>query len=161
MVEPVSEADAPEHLGRPLPALAGRDALRVQQRQFDVFECRCPGQQVEVLKDEAQVPIAELRALVLGHAGYLMSGEQVASARWPIETAEGVHERGLSRTGGSDEGHEFSALDGEGRLLQGVDLDFAQIVSFGDISEFDQRQQIALRRDCLPGLWNGVVVSRR
>ena len=65
VVEAVAEPDAGERLHAPGPARSSRRSAGVDQRQLDVAQRGQRGQQVELLEDEADAPVADLGELVL------------------------------------------------------------------------------------------------
>ena len=90
----------PHHLElalRPFPALATRD-VPVEQRHLDVGLGGDPRQQIELLEDEADAAVADLRQVVVAQARHVAAFQQVAARRRRVEAAEDRHERGLART---------------------------------------------------------------
>ena len=65
------QADRAQRLQRPLAALAA-GVVGVQQRQLDVLRRAGARQQVELLEDEPDLPVADLRQLVAVEAPTLM-----------------------------------------------------------------------------------------
>ena len=105
------------HLGQrghgPLLALAAAHA-GVDERQLHVLPGRHGGQEVELLEDEADAPVAHLGQLGLAHAGHVLTGQGVGAGRWRIEAAEDVHQGGLARSRWPDDGHVLALVDGAG-----------------------------------------------
>ena len=75
--------------------------IRVEQRQLDVFLGSHPGQQVETLKNEANLVVAHVSQLIGTHLADRFTIEQVAAAGGFIQAAENVHQRRFTRTGWS------------------------------------------------------------
>src|SRR6185503_2620759 len=132
VIQPVGETHQRKLLFRPRAALAGRDPLRVEQRQLDVLEGRGAGQEIEILKYEAEPLVANAGPLVAREAGDLVSRETVGAACRLVEAAERVHEGRLARAGRADKSHVFSRLDVEIGAAERFDLDLAQVVGFRD-----------------------------
>ena len=74
------EADRAQRGARALALLGGRDAA-VDERQLDVLERARARDEVEALEDEAELAVADRRALVGGEARDVAPGEAVAPAR--------------------------------------------------------------------------------
>src|SRR5688572_2258626 len=131
-----TQSHALQRLPRTLAALARGDS-RIDHREFDVCQSACPRDQVESLKDEADLLIARVRKLVLRHRGYVDAVQYVCSTTQAIETADDVHHGRLSRTGGSHDRDELSSVDFQRNSAQGVDLDFAGPVNLVNAPELD------------------------
>ena len=80
MVNALCHTDRRQRLLR---ALAARVPIYagVGERQFDVRECGCARDQVEALKDEADLAVAQVRQVVLVHVAHVDAVYQVAAAR--------------------------------------------------------------------------------
>ena len=104
--------------------------MRVQQRELDVLQSRRARKQVESLKHEANLTVADRRQLVVRKMRHIAAVEQIPAAGRLIQAAEDVHEGRLPRPRGSDDRHEFAAVNLErdatervhGRRLHGVRL---------------------------------------
>lgn len=73
-------------------ALLLRDAGVVHQRQFDVFHARGLGQKVVVLKDEADLAVAQDGTLRLRHRAHGHTIEEVVAAGGRVEAAQLIEE---------------------------------------------------------------------
>ena len=107
----LAEPDALEHLDREPLAAPELAAGRVEQRGHDVLERRAPGQQVELLEDEADVAAAP--AVALAGAEPLerdLVEEQPAAGRG-VEQPEQVEQRRLAAAGAADDAHVIADLD--------------------------------------------------
>jgi len=71
-------------------------ARSVEQRQLDVIEGCSSRQQVEALKHEADLPVADLGELIAREARDVPLLKEVPPASGPIEAAEDMHERRLA-----------------------------------------------------------------
>ncbi len=101
----------------PLPA---RHA-RVQERQLDVVEGTGAAEQVELLEDEADLPVANLREGVPGQFGNRLPVDDDAPAGGGVEAADHVHEGRLAGTGRPHHGQELPAFDAHRHVVQGAD----------------------------------------
>ncbi len=88
----------------------GRLFAAIEQRQFDILQRRGARQQVEALKDEAQVVAAQQGALVAVEAFDMDAAKQVVAGSRRVEAAEDVHRGGFAGTARPHDGDEF-ALD--------------------------------------------------
>ena len=74
----VGEADPLEELLDPLPPPAGRHSAE-EERQLDVLERGDLGEQVEVLKDESDSPVADVGQLIAREPRDVLPGQPVAA----------------------------------------------------------------------------------
>lgn len=130
------EADAFERL------LGARHALRrrnssVQGRQLDVFKRGRAREQVELLKDEADLAIANMSQFDLAQLGHVCAIEEIAAFGRAIQAAENIHQCGLARAGSAHDGDEFAAHDFQRDAAESVHLNLAEIVSLVDAIESD------------------------
>jgi hypothetical protein len=115
------------------------DAAGIEQRQLDVFQGGGAGEEVEVLKYEAEPLVANDSSFVARERGDFFAGQEIAAASRAVEAAEDVHEGRFAGAGGADKGDVLALVDGEGSFAEGFDLDLAQVVDFPDVVELDQR----------------------
>src|SRR5262249_29558194 len=94
-------------------------------------------QQVETLKDEADFAVAHIGPLFGRKRRNLLSVEPVLPRCGTVETAEEVHERGLTRAGSAHERNHLTALDVERYALQHRHIDFAEVIGFVNVPERD------------------------
>src|SRR5438105_10081927 len=113
MSEPVAESNLAEQFPGPFTALAKRQAPAVEQRQLDVLQRRGARQQIEALKDKADVAIANAGALVARHRHDFLARQFEAAGGGTVEAAERIHERRLARSGRAHQRHVLSLLDAE------------------------------------------------
>src|SRR5579862_1777960 len=64
--------------------------IAVQQRQLNVLDGACPGQQVELLKNETDIAVPYLGKLVTIQLSNADTIEQIGSGRRPVEASENV-----------------------------------------------------------------------
>ena len=111
--------------------------LAVQERQLDVLHRRSPRQQIETLKDESDLRVADDRTRIAIERGNIDAIENVRARGRPIEAAEDVHERRFSGPGGAHDGDELSLVDIEIDAGERVNLDLAHCVDLRQISNLD------------------------
>ena len=90
----------------------GRVEAAVAQRHVDVVEEVQIGNQVEALEDEAELLVAQARALVVVHAAHVDVVEPVFAAGELLEQARDVEEGRLARTRRTGDGDELALADG-------------------------------------------------
>ena len=71
----------------------------VNERQLDIGKRGHPGEKVKALENKADLLIAYIRQFTDTHLTDRNAIEQIISARWPVQTAEDVHQRRFARTG--------------------------------------------------------------
>ncbi len=136
MLEPVFEPDLADQivyelLVRRLPGQLGRQEdvlLGVQHRE-----------QIEELEDEADMPPAELRQIVVAEVRDLGAVDRYGARCGPIEAGEDVHERRLARARGAHDGGELALRNVERDAAQRVDGRVALAVAAGDVMCGDDR----------------------
>ena len=140
--------------------------LRVERGQFDIFQRGGAGKQVESLKDETDLAIADGRQFLLGQFRDGDTFQQVAAAGGLVQAAQNIHESGFAAAAGAHDGHELAALDANIDAAQRVHLGFAQIVVFVHVINLDEVRASRFRRAGSPRIvgWlplsEAVVVSR-
>ncbi len=138
MAEAVSHANAFERVLHFLLALAGARAA-IGKREFDVFVNGQVADQVEGLKDEANLAIANARALADGQLGDGLAVQLVIAFRRRIEQAENRQQRRLAAAGGASNRDIRSFLDLEMNLLERVRFHFIREEDFLHALHFDER----------------------
>src|SRR5690349_9308201 len=86
----------------------------VEQRKFYILRRASPRQQIELLENEANLPVPDFGELVALESADVYAVQQVASGAGLIQTAEDVHDRRLSGTGRSHDGDEAALFDVQG-----------------------------------------------
>src|SRR6266700_1120653 len=81
---------------------------RVDQRQLHIGECCHPRQQVEVLKDKTDLPIAHVSQFTGAHLAHRYAVEPVVAAGGTIQAAQDVHKRRFPRTRWPHNGYELA-----------------------------------------------------
>ncbi len=106
------ETDELEHLAHPHAPLRSRNAL-VMQRQLDVLVHVEIRDQMEALKDEADVTPAQVCELIDRAIGDVLAAEHVTTARRRIDEADDVEHRRLAAARRPHDCDELAALDRE------------------------------------------------
>ena len=150
---PVAHALLEPHLlqGRagalgPLPAIdAG-----VDERQLDIVDGVRPGQQVEGLEHEADLPVAERGQFGVTQRGNGSTVEQVVAPVRAVEAADDVHEGRLARPGRPHDGHVLAAANRHIHPLEGADHGVAHREAAGQRTGDDHAIGSGARqgRDC-------------
>ena len=137
VTRPVGKSHALERLhGLLVPFGAGKTA--VEKRQFDVFERRRSGEQIEALKDETEVIAAQHRELIPREPLHMYAVKEVLPGRRTVERPDDVHRRGLSRARRTHDRHEFAFVDAEVHALQGLESRGADAVPLVDVAKLNQ-----------------------
>jgi hypothetical protein len=120
--QPFAEADALENGARAL----HRGVLRFtphQQRHGDVFQRRELRQQVMELVDEAECAVAQLAARLLRQRVNVAAGDAHRPRGRAVQPAENLQQRGLARTGGTNDGDAFAGQHAEVDVLEHLEID--------------------------------------
>jgi hypothetical protein len=133
----MSHPDSFERLVDALAAFGGGHSA-IGERQFDVFIDRQITDQVEALKDEADLAIANAGAF--GEAEVLdrLAVEPVIAARRRVEQTEDRQQRGFAATRRPGDGNELTVFDFEVNARQCVRFDFIGIKDLRDAFEPEQ-----------------------
>src|SRR5215813_10662983 len=110
MVLATNQPDAGERRRRPRPLLRQRH-IAVVEGQLDVLERAGARDEVEVLKDEANLAVTKRGALIGAERRYVGIIQMVGPARRSVETAEDIHQGGLARAGSAHDGDQFAGLE--------------------------------------------------
>ena len=138
MQRAVGEPDRRDRLERARPALGAAHA-RVDQRQLDVPQHRRAGDQVEALEDQADLPVPDVRQLIVVEIADVDPVEQVPAVRRRVEAADQVHQRRLAAARAAHDRQVVAAVDPEIDVAEGVDGDLAQSVDLRDLRQHHQR----------------------
>ena len=133
----------------PVPPLPPGDA-GVHQGDLHVFQQVQPGQQIVLLKDEAQKLVAYLSQPVFVHPAHVLTAEEIGPLRGDIQTADDVHAGGLPRAGGAHDGGKLPGLNLKGDVVGGSDRAVPHGVVLAHILKGNQRHVRTLpvcRRD--------------
>ena len=92
MVPPVGKPDLVERVHRRVPP-GLLVVAAIEQGQLHIFQRRCAGEQVEALKDEAEIFSPQQGALIAVEIFDMDALEQERAGGWHVEAAENVHHR--------------------------------------------------------------------
>ena len=123
MLHAVAEADHVERGGY-LAAAFARTELGEEQRELDVFEGAENRDEIEGLKNKADVLVSPVGEIGFVEAGDVAVLHDALAARGAIYAGDDVQERGFSGTGRAHEGEEFTTLDHKVDGVEGGDVDF-------------------------------------
>ena len=110
-----------QQLPGPGGTLAGRDT-GVHHGQLHVLLGVGPGDEVEILKDEADLPVADGGELVVPGLAYHSAVQVVGSLRGPVQHADDVHQRALPGAGGAHDGQKLPLLDVQVDTVENLQL---------------------------------------
>jgi hypothetical protein len=105
----------------------------VAQRHVDVVEHVEVGNQVEALKNEADLLVADTRALVVGEAADIRAVELVGTAVEGFQQPRDVQEGRLAGAGGTGHCDELALVDFEAEVAQRVRLDQVRAIDLADV----------------------------
>jgi len=117
---------------------AGRNPA-VLQRKLHVLERR---RRESRLKPWKMNPMSRLRTMarpIVGSPADVEPAEAVAAARGPVEAAEDVHHRRLSRAARAHDGDELAGRDRNGHVTERAHEPRLGAVFFGDAGKLDER----------------------
>ena len=130
VLHPVAQPQATQQFGTPAPRFSLRVViLREPERQQDVFKRGHSRQEVEALKDETDIAVAQARKLLIVHAGHRLAEQAVLAEIRSVQTPEYVHQGRLARTRRPHHGYEVSALDLDIDVIERVHPRFADLES--------------------------------
>jgi hypothetical protein len=134
----VAEPDLAGDLLRATTALGGRDSC-IDEGELDVADDVELWQEVEGLKDEPDLPVANFGQTVLGGVTEVASTDFHAAGARGVQAAEQVHEGRLSAAARPDDRDELALLDAQVNPVERPEFLVAQTVDFADLFEFDER----------------------
>ena len=127
VTRPVEHAHLVQGLLHPNVPLVDGHAL-VDEGQLHVFRGVEGGDQVVALEDEADLLVSEMGLLLIGEAGDIGAVQVVFPVGGDVQQPQHVHEGGLARAGGADDGHELPPVDLEIEAVQSPDLVFLSLI---------------------------------
>jgi hypothetical protein len=126
----VAESDALQHARRRRAARPEVASAGVPERHHHVLQRGAPGEQVELLEDEADVAPAQPVEPRLAHAPHRLAAERDTALRGRVEHAHQVEEGGLARAAASDDRDVISRRDLEVDAAEDVE---ARVVGQDDV----------------------------
>src|ERR1700687_5951868 len=104
------------------------------------MECSGARDEVEALKDEADLAVAGRSQLLIVQTPDVHAVEQVTPGGGYVQTTDDVHERALAAAGAAHDGHVVAWLDDERDTAQSPDGHAAGVVHLGDAIKRDNRR---------------------
>ena len=83
----------------------------VGEREFDILEDVQLIYQVEALEDEADIALANLRALLFFEVANFFVAQVIVALGGVVEQAQDIQERGFAATRGAHDGDELAILN--------------------------------------------------
>ena len=112
----------------------------IRERQLDVLVDGEIADQVERLKDESDLPVANARALGRAQLAHRLAIEQVGAVCWRVQQAEDGKERRLATPRRAGDREVAAALHFEMDAGERVRLDLVRVVDLRDPVEAQQRR---------------------
>src|SRR5262249_27801811 len=137
MLRPMAHADPFERLGDSLLPFR-RPRAPIRQRQLDVLVHRQVANEVDALKDEADLAVANARALRGFEIRHRLVVERIRTIAGRVEQPQNRQQRRLPATGRPRDGDVLAFVNFEIDIVQGVCLDLVGEEDFPDALEFDQ-----------------------
>ena len=131
-LHPLLEPDELQQFGGPVADVVLL-LFPVERGHEDVFEHGGVRQEVEALKDEADVLVAQLRELVVVELHHVPAGEDETARGGDVQAAHEVHQRRFPGPGGPHDGREFALLDREVDPLEDLQILVPHVEALGDI----------------------------
>ena len=147
MIDPIAQADPLEERPRLCAALMLGEVLRpIEGRHHHVFERRHPRQEVEVLKDEADLSAPQPGSLRFAKMRDVVVIEPLPAGGRTIEEAQEVDECRFSRTRDTHQGDHLASRDRERDAPEHGHVDRPARVDFVNILQPDESLQSLDRR---------------
>src|SRR3954465_6333127 len=143
-----------QHLDRSFPPFSLVNP-GVEERQLDVLHRLRARQQVEVLEDEADVPVAHRGELARAHFGDRPAVEAVFAAAGAVQATDQVHEGGLAGPGRAHHRYELAFADAHADAVERPHLGVAHAVELHQAARLDQHQKKRGRARSPPARWEG------
>ena len=135
VVEPLGQTNPLQGCDRPLAPLLGRDA-GVDHRQDHVVEGAHLRQQVELLEDKAQLPVAQIGQGVIGEILHGRAIEVITAAGGAIEAPEDIHRRALARARGAHHRQILTPLHPQAEVVERNHGRIADAIDLADVAQF-------------------------
>ena len=117
--------------------VAGGEAVVQFQREGDVFAGGEGGDEIELLKDDADAAAAEEGELAFGHSGERFTGNFYEAGRRAVQGRAEVEQGGFAGTGGAHDGKKFAGGHGEINATERGNFAFSLAIVFGKTGDFD------------------------
>src|SRR4029453_5878604 len=111
----------------------------INQRQLRVLARRCAAQQIETLKHETELAIADLRELITIEPGNVCIIQEILTGTWPVEAAKDVHERRFACAARAHLSEEFAFVNFQRNAAHGGHFHFACVIDLMHVNELNER----------------------
>ena len=101
--------------------------------ELDVFLGAEDGDQVEGLEDKADVIVAPAGEVAFAHVGRLFVQDEQTAVGWLVHARDEVEKRAFAGAGGTHQGDELAARDGQIDGVEGEDFNLAAFEFFGEV----------------------------
>src|SRR5438067_7999706 len=88
---------------------------------------------IKILKNKTDFAIANVGESIPIESGNVRVVQEITTRRWPVETAENVHECRFAGTARAHERHEFSAPNIERNAAHGRDFHLTSAIDLMDV----------------------------
>jgi hypothetical protein len=116
------------------------------QRQGHVLEAGQAGEQIEELKDEADLVAADGSQLVIREAAQDLAVEGNAAGGRRVESTNQVEQGGLARSRRPDDRHHLASIDVEAHIVQRDDAP-APVELLGNVVELNHSRASGLQTE--------------
>ena len=110
----------------------------IHQRNLHVFHQAELGQQVILLKDEAQQLVADLGQFIAAHSAHIPAIEFIGARRGHIQTADDVHAGGFAGARLAHDGHELALVDLHRNMICSLYKGIAHLVILAHMIKFNE-----------------------
>jgi len=138
MISPMRQTDRGHRFLRQTVPGRRRD-VRIYQRQLNVIKHGCLRKQVESLKNEPELLIADLRYFLFGIVSHRLAFEEIVAGSVIIKETQDLQQGRLARAGRPHNRDEFARLHGKAYAVENRRLDFPVPVHLGQIVDFNER----------------------
>ena len=137
MGQAMAQADFFQHLHRTVMSLVLFPSVEREWHGY-IFNGVVRREQVELLKDIADVLTPEIGQLAAAEFVQADSRHGDRAGRWTVERADHVEEGAFSGSGRAHDGEIFCAVNIHLHIFQGVHFDFAQVKHLVQSTHFNQ-----------------------
>ena len=116
----VLQSDALQGFDRALSALPHGNAC-IEQRQLHIFQRRLPRQQIEILKNKAELFIPDRGKILVRAFHDIHAVKEEVALGLLVQTADDIHQRRFSGAGGSHDRDIFALIHRHCNILQNRD----------------------------------------
>ena len=109
----------------------------VKHRHFDVLQRRRARKQVETLKDETDLFVADISERITVESGNVYAVEQIIAAARAVERTDHVHQRAFAGAAGAHDGDKFARKNFQRNPAHRMDIHFACVIRLVDFVELD------------------------